>query len=308
MKAWFGLAAVALAGVVACSAETGDENDEADALVPDAAEQAAGTACTTDANCTAPEICNTYLKTCQPLLNVNGRCKVNRECKYGKCDKVLSRCAAVMANVCAVATGKKAAIADDWSAAPTQFGDDMAAGAAFDRALKKCGTATAPFATRTAAQATLLEAGTNKPKIGPTELLAVPGGPYGQLGARYMDSAAPPANLAAVTTSGWDSAPAFIKRADSSVIVSVPYSELGTGKHDAFLVHVLTEQTTRTPFLNVYGLYGKGTVAGAWFLENKIVPSRATYTKTWYVYEWKDTDAVAGPSAGDTFTLKGSGL
>lgn len=32
-----------------------------------------------------------------------------------------------------------------------------------------------------------------------------------------------------------------------------------------------------------------------------------TFSALWYVYEWKDTDVTAGPSAGDTLTELGSG-
>ena len=40
-------------------------------------------------------------------------------------------------------------------------------------------------------------------------------------------------------------------------------------------------------------------------LENQVLPARASYSKSWYVFEWSDTNLDFLPNAADSFVLRG---
>ena len=77
--------------------------------------------------------------------------------------------------------------------------------------------------------------------------------------------------------------------------------------HDYFFVQVTVEPTTGTLELMGVGILAPGTQAAGYLLSAVIVPSYATYTDAWYVYEWTDTNSDSMAGAGDTFTLVAHG-
>lgn len=79
---------------------------------------------------------------------------------------------------------------------------------------------------------------------------------------------------------------------------------------DQFITELVTDPTSGTLSLIGYGACsgGHGTLASAWFYANVILPARASYPDSWYVYDWTDTDNDGAPSAGDTFSVLAHGL
>lgn len=85
----------------------------------------------------------------------------------------------------------------------------------------------------------------------------------------------------------------------------------GTGgaHNDVFLVELAIDPASGTLALVTYGLCspGNGTQAAAWYWANVMLPYRATYTDSWYIYEWTDSNANGQPDLNDTFTRLSSG-
>jgi hypothetical protein len=100
----------------------------------------------------------------------------------------------------------------------------------------------------------------------------------------------------------------FKKRSDNSIVASRASSWCNVNR-DVFVVELATDPTTGTLALMAYGLCspGNGTQTAAWYWANIMLPARATYTDSWYLYEWTDTNLNGLPEAGDTFTKLASG-
>jgi len=100
----------------------------------------------------------------------------------------------------------------------------------------------------------------------------------------------------------------FRKRSDNSNVVTFPQASCSPNR-DVFLVTLATDPTSGTLALISYGLCsgGYGTQTGAWYWANVMLPNRAAYPDSWYIYEWVDTNLDTLPNQGDTFTLRGSG-
>ena len=79
---------------------------------------------------------------------------------------------------------------------------------------------------------------------------------------------------------------------------------------DQFVSELVTDPMSGTLSLVGYGACsgGKGTDAAAYYYANVMLPNRASYPDSWYVFGWADTDNDATPNAGDTFTILAHGL
>ncbi|MFZ5471543.1 MAG: hypothetical protein ACOZIN_19125 [Myxococcota bacterium] len=100
----------------------------------------------------------------------------------------------------------------------------------------------------------------------------------------------------------------FKKRADGTTVSTLPQAQCSPGK-DHFVVELVTDPVNGTLALISYGACsgGYGTQAGAWFWANVMLPSRASYPDSWYVFEWVDGNGDATANTGDTFTQLASG-
>jgi len=100
----------------------------------------------------------------------------------------------------------------------------------------------------------------------------------------------------------------FRKRADDTVVTS-RLANWCNPNRDVFVVELATDPTSATLALITYGLCspGNGTQTGAWYWANVMLPNRATYTDSWYLYEWVDTNLNSLPDMTDTFTRIASG-
>jgi Cys-rich repeat protein len=100
----------------------------------------------------------------------------------------------------------------------------------------------------------------------------------------------------------------FKKRSDDSVVTSRLASWCNPNR-DVFIVELVTDPTSATLALIAYGLCspGNGTQTGAWYWANVMLPNRASYPDSWYLYEWLDTNMNSLPDMTDTFTVIASG-
>ncbi len=105
--------------------------------------------------------------------------------------------------------------------------------------------------------------------------------------------------------------PTLVTRAQSAC--SQAQGDGGTlGAHqDVFLLELATDPASGTLALIGYGLCspGNGTQAAAWYWANVMLPNRASYPDSWYLYEWTDSNRDGQPSAPgtDTWTMLHSG-
>jgi hypothetical protein len=99
---------------------------------------------------------------------------------------------------------------------------------------------------------------------------------------------------------------AIDERATGATVVSAPQSSLGPA-HDFAIVMIVYEPTSGTTVVSAYARGSEGTSAGAfWFASGALGPI-ADNQRRWYVVEWTNADRIAGPSAGDTFTVIATG-
>jgi hypothetical protein len=136
-----------------------------------------------------------------------------------------------------------------------------------------------------------------RPMLGPGNTYVASGGSFGQKAVWYMNGA----KNAPVYTIDDSQKIAFVRSSDNGTIVQTPLSAL-TAHHDYFLIYVAPEPVSGTLVFAVYGLYGPGTAAGAFYFKNNMAGSLASQGKQYYVFEWTDSTANDGiPNAADTF-------
>jgi hypothetical protein len=200
---------------------------------------------------------------------------------------------AVLKNVCA---NPMATIVED------PYAPDNEAGAVLGGALM---TGCAPGVTaRTMDQHSGIaqDPATGRPLTGPGDTLVAGGGYFGQGSVSYMEQ-----NALAALSFGTDGTNAWIRTTTTNAnVVSTPKAML-TAHHDYFLLEVSVEPVSGTLCFFGYGMLASGTTAAAYYFQNSVIGNRAMFPDAWYVYEWTDTDNDGAPSAGDTFTLVGSG-
>jgi hypothetical protein len=144
---------------------------------------------------------------------------------------------------------------------------------------------------------------TGRPLTGPGDTLVAGGGLFGQKGVAYMESQG--LTPLVIGSNGVNNIE-IRNTKTNAVLVSVSNTML-TAHHDYVVLEVSVEPMSGTLCFFGYGLGLPGTAAAAFYYENKVVPNRGMYPGTWYLYEWTDTDNNGAASAGDTFTLLGSG-
>jgi Cys-rich repeat protein len=100
----------------------------------------------------------------------------------------------------------------------------------------------------------------------------------------------------------------FRKRSDNTAVSTLPVA-LCSPHRDHFVMELATDPNSGNLALVGYGLCngGYGTQAAAYYWANVMLPNRASYPDSWYVYEWVDTNNDSIANAGDSFTKLGSG-
>jgi hypothetical protein len=98
-------------------------------------------------------------------------------------------------------------------------------------------------------------------------------------------------------------------RATTQPVAMMPGSDC-SAHADQFLTELVTDPMSGTLSLVGYGACsgGKGTLAAAYYYANVLLPNKASYPDSWYVFGWADTNGNSTPDAGDTFTVLAHGL
>ncbi len=207
-------------------------------------------------------------------------CTASQFCTGAACDE------AIIANVCENA---RATVAFD----PSQ--EDNGTGSAIGGALSADCTPAVSLVQTSQDSEGILDPGSGRPITGVGDTFVTGGGSYGQNGVDYMESALTPVYLRT------DGTTAQIKTRAGNAIVNTAVSAL-TAHHDFFYVQVSVEPQSGTLCFDGAGILAPGTVAAGYYAQSELIPNRAKYTSSSYVYEWVDTNNDSTPNAGDTFT------
>jgi hypothetical protein len=133
-----------------------------------------------------------------------------------------------------------------------------------------------------------------RPTLGPGNTYIAAGGGFGQKAVNYMNGA----RNAPVYSIDDSVNISFVRTSDNGTIVKTPLSAL-TAHHDYFLIYAAAEPTSGTLVFSVYGLYGPGTTAGAWYFKNQMATSLSGQSKQYYVFEWTDANNDSQPQANE---------
>jgi len=127
------------------------------------------------------------------------------------------------------------------------------------------------------------------------------GGAFGQDLIEYLDKA----GVTPIYLTGDGAQYTFRSRQTGQDVVAAPVGTLSDG-HDFFLVQLVVEPISGTLSIETMGMLAPGTVAGGFWVASDMVPKRAMYPDTWYLFEWTDSgDKV--PDATDTFRMVSHG-
>ena len=133
-----------------------------------------------------------------------------------------------------------------------------------------------------------------RPTLGPGNTYVASGGGFGQKAVWYMNGA----KNAPVYAIDDSVQIAFVRTSDNGTIVKTPLSAL-TAHHDYFLIYVAPEPVSGTLVFAVYGLYGPGTMAGAFYWKSVMATAISSQSKQYYVFEWTDANNDSQPQANE---------
>lgn len=133
-----------------------------------------------------------------------------------------------------------------------------------------------------------------RPTLGPGNTYVASGGGFGQKAVWYMNGA----KNAPVYAIDDSVNIAFVRTSDNGTIVKTALSAL-TAHHDYFLIYVAAEPVSGTLVFAVYGLYGPGTTAGAYYWKSVMAPAISSQSKQYYVFEWTDANNDGLPQTSE---------
>jgi hypothetical protein len=194
---------------------------------------------------------------------------------------------AVVNNVCKNAAG--AVVLDSYAL-------DEDAGAAVGVALGSACSSTTTLTTIQQGATGSMDPQSGRPMLGPGNTYVAAGGGFGQKAVAYMNGA----RNAPVYTIDDSQSISFVRTSDNGTIIKTALASL-TAHHDFFLIYAAAEPTSGTLVFAVYGLYGPGTTAGAFYFKTNMAGSLSSESKQYYVFEWTDTNNDGIPNAQDTF-------
>jgi hypothetical protein len=153
--------------------------------------------------------------------------------------------------------------------------------------------------------ATLVDQATGRPLAGTGVTYVLGGGPFPNKPLRYLE------RTEKITKIYFDNDGInyYWRNRTGTAVVTMPGSQCSTHA-DQFLIELATDPTSGTLTLAGYGACptGKGTLAAAWYYAHVLLPNRAQYPDSWYVFRWSDADNNSTPSTGDTFTKLAHGM
>jgi Stigma-specific protein, Stig1 len=247
--------------------------------------------------CTAPlSCCNGHcVNTAKDLANCGAcglTCTASQFCTGLGCDET------IISNVCANPTSTVVFGSYD--------GDDEA-GAVMGAALTALCVPSIHVVSVSQDAPGILEAGSGRPITGPGDTFVTAGDGYlqngvkhGEDGVIYMEQSTTPLYVWGDGTNG------EIRNRAGNPLVTTPVKNL-TAHHDYFYLQVTVEPQSGTLCFSGVGMAQYGTNAMGYFVANQLLPNLSSFTKTWYVYAWDDTNNDSTPNGGDTYSLLQSG-
>lgn len=215
-------------------------------------------------------------------------CTSHQFCTGTACDD------AIISNICANPRG---------TVVLDQFDPDNEAGTAIGAALTTSCSATPVIVFLSQDAGGVLDPATDRPITGVGNTFINGGGSYGQRGIAYLDQAGLSALYLSANGGGYQ---IESRNPDAGAIVDAAPDSL-TSHHDFFYVQLVVEPQSGTLCFSVVGIFVPGTMAGGYYVPTQIIPHRSTYTNSWYVFEWIDSNNDGIANAGDTFTQVASG-
>ena len=153
----------------------------------------------------------------------------------------------------------------------------------------------------------LVDQTTGQPLAGGGVTYVLGGGPFPNMPLRWLERTNQ-------TTKVYFDAPDGINfywklRSNSTAVATMPGSQC-SAHADQFVTELVTDPNSGTLSLIGYGACsgGQGTLAAAWYYANVLLPNKAMYPDSWYVFSWQDTNNDSMPNTGDTFTVLAHGL
>ena len=254
-----------------------------------------GVGCKQDSECGPGQGCCDH--QCTPLGTLTDcgacgdACAAGDFCDGTQCD------APVYPNFCANST---VYVIHDGIAADNTAADEMAS-----TITANC-PATVMVHTANQTDPTLVDQTTGEPLGGAGVTYVLGGGPFPDLPLKWLE------RTEQVTKIYFD-APDGVSyywrdRATGTAVATMPGSAC-SAHADQFITELVTDPNNSTLSLIGYGACsgGKGTLAAAWYYANVLLPDRASYPDSWYIFSWTDSDNDGVPSAGDTFTILAHG-
>jgi hypothetical protein len=182
---------------------------------------------------------------------------------------------------------------------------DIQAGVAIGTALASCADSGIAVAIVPQTKAGVLQptgdAG-QRPNTGVGDTLVAGGSWWGQLSVAYMDGS----GLTPVYLTNDGTTSHFFERSTGLPLVTTLDSAL-TAQHDYFFLELAVEPVSGTLCLFGEGIFGPGTAAAGYYGSQVVIPQHATYTASYYVYEWTGANPDGTPGPGDTFALVAQG-
>jgi Stigma-specific protein, Stig1 len=144
---------------------------------------------------------------------------------------------------------------------------------------------------------------TGRPLTGVGNTFIAGGGSFGQRGINYIELTA---SISPVYLHTDGTTAQIVVRATTTNVVDTLNADLDA-HHDFFYIQLTVEPQSGTLCFSAEGINGPGTQAAGYYVAAVIGPHLSTYTKTWYVVEWKDTNGDSIANFGDMFIPVASG-
>jgi hypothetical protein len=183
--------------------------------------------------------------------------------------------------------------------------DDVLSGAIENSLMTRCPV---PPSTLKVSQdvSTAINVTTGRPLSTGRDLIVELGGPFGQRVMRYLEDSGKTNVYVASQEQQFLFKGRSADGGPDPVYVQVDSGKL-TDAHDFFAMEMVTDPVTGSRVFGLRGFFAPGTGAAVWFFHQRVLPALATFTGTYYVYEWTDTDGNGMPSDGDAFDRLESG-
>ena len=134
---------------------------------------------------------------------------------------------------------------------------------------------------------------TGRPVAGGDELLVAAGGSY----FSHLISYASTQPILPIYSALNGTMIEYRELGTAAVVASAPAQE--DTAHDYFVIQIARDPSSGSVLLNAQGFFTEGTTAAAFYFEQGLLPTLATLSKSWYLYEWTDADGDLAPDLAE---------